>query len=61
LRRAGADVLDRHATTFIGDIPSEFHYHVSETGERQACLRSAFAHLERAGIGFTVQKRGITR
>jgi hypothetical protein len=43
LRRAGADVLDRHATTFIGDIPSEFHYHVSETGERQACLRSYFA------------------
>ncbi|MBW2191511.1 MAG: hypothetical protein JRG93_18380 [Deltaproteobacteria bacterium] len=22
---------------------------------------SAFAHLERAGMGFTVQKRGITR
>ena len=43
--------FDAFTSLWPRDIPSEFHYHVSETGERQACLRSDFA----------VQKRGITR
>jgi hypothetical protein len=35
--------FDAFTSLWPRDIPSEFHYHVKETGERQACLRSYFA------------------
>jgi hypothetical protein len=35
--------FDAFTNLWPRDIPSEFHYHVKETGERQACLRSYFA------------------
>ena len=35
--------FDAFTNLWPRDIPSEFHYHVRETGERQACLRSYFA------------------
>ena len=35
--------FDAFTNLWPRDIPSEFHYHVKDTGERQACLRSYFA------------------
>ena len=35
--------FDAFTNLWPQNVPSEFHYHVKETGERQACLRSYFS------------------
>lgn len=35
--------FDAFTSLWPREVPSEFHYHVKETGERQACLRSYFS------------------
>jgi len=54
--------VDAFTSLWPRDIPSEFHYHVSETGERQACLRSYFAtntELRTRPSGWNIIAEGI--
>lgn len=54
--------FDAFTNLWPRDIPSEFHYHVRETGERQACLRSYFAtntQLRARPSGWNIITEGI--
>jgi len=54
--------FDAFTNLWPRDNPSEFHYHVSETGKRQACLRSYFAtntELRARPSGWNIITEGI--
>lgn len=54
--------FDAFTNLWPRDIPSEFHYHVKESGQRQACLRSYFAtntELRARPSGWNIIAEGI--